>query len=119
MFSARAKLGRATEHLYAFNRQSQGWADSDPFVVTRESNADGSEHIWRVTYKSHPDVIGMALMLGDALHNLRGALDHAVYALAVANCGKNPPDDEAKLAFPITSEQRFFDQAKWRIASLS
>jgi hypothetical protein len=119
MLSARQKIARADKHLDAFNRKSRAWGDSDPFVITRESNADGSHHVFRLTYRTDPDLWGFAVLLGDALHNLRGGLDHAVYALAVAETGKNPPNDEATLAFPICSEPRFFEQARWRIKSLS
>jgi hypothetical protein len=58
-------------------------------------------------------------MLGDALHNLRGALDHTVFALAVAQTRKFPPDDERKLAFPICTERGLFDKQRYRIASLN
>jgi hypothetical protein len=118
-FSVRAKLDRADEHLDAFNRETKGWSDSDQLTITRESDTDGREHIFRISYETPPDTIRWALLLGDAFHNLRGALDHAVYALAVANTRKNPPDNERKLAFPITTEPGLFKDAKWRIRSLS
>jgi hypothetical protein len=43
----------------------------------------------------------MALLLGDAVHNMRSALDHLVYAGAIHVTGKNPPPDERKLQFVI------------------
>lgn len=119
MFSSREKLARAAEHLDALHAETQGWNDDDPFEITRESNADDTEHIWGVHYRTQPDLLRWGILLGDALHNLRGALDHAVYALAVANCGRNPPNDEGKLAFPIVSEAGRWDGSKWRIESLS
>jgi hypothetical protein len=119
MFSVRAKINRANEHLDALHREMDEWGDADPLTVTRESDLAGREHVFRVSYKSPPDVVRWAVLLGDALHSLRGALDHSVYALAVANEGRNPPSQEAKLAFPITTEPRLFTEARWRIRSLS
>jgi hypothetical protein len=87
--------------------------------VERESNADGSEHIFRLRLKVQPDIWRWSGLLGDAIHNLRCSLDHIVYALAVAQTGKDPPDDEKRLAFPISSEASFFEKSRWRIASLN
>jgi hypothetical protein len=53
------------------------------------------------------------------LHNLRGALDHTVYHLAVAQTRKDPPDDETRLAFPICSDSTFFEGQRYRIRSLN
>jgi len=113
-----AKIARADEHLDALYRETDGWGDGKPFAVTRESNADGSEHVFSLSYKTQPDLLRWAVILGDALHNLRGALDHIVYALAVAQTGKNPPDNETGLAFPICSDPDFFEKSRWRIATL-
>lgn len=118
--SPRAKLARADEHLDELYRETDGWGRGDPFVVTRESDADGREHLFRVRFKTEPDVWRWSLILGDALHNLRAALDRTVYALAIAQTGKDPPTDERDLAFPICSEPKFFPkQCKRRLGSLS
>jgi len=114
------KLARADEHLDALYRETDGWGDGDPIAIDRESNADGSEHTFRLRYKVQPDTLRWAVLLGDALHNLRGALDHLIYGLAAAQTGKDPPDDYNKLAFPICSEPKFFPGAcKRRLSSLS
>jgi hypothetical protein len=118
LISSRAKIARADEHLDALYQETDRWGGGDPFIVRRESNADGSEHVFSLHYKSAPDVWRWAVILGDALHNLRGALDHIVYALAVAQTGKDPPDDQTRLAFPICSEPKYFAKSRSRIASL-
>jgi hypothetical protein len=117
--SSQAKLARADQHLDALSRDTDRWGENDPLRITRQSNPDGSEHIFRVRYKIRPPVWRWAILLGDALFNLRGALDHVVYALAIGHTGKNPPDDEDKLAFPICSAPKFFDGQRFRIAPLS
>jgi hypothetical protein len=40
-------------------------------------------------------------MIGDCLPNLRCALDHLVYAIAIHESGQSPPPCEGSLAFPI------------------
>jgi hypothetical protein len=117
--SPRAKIARADEHLDALYRETDGWGDGDPFVVSRERNADGSEHTFSLDFKAKPDVWRWAQILGDALYNLRCALDHTVYALAIAQTRRDPPDDEASLAFPICSESKFFDGQRRRIRALT
>lgn len=117
--SCHAKLARADDHLQTLYRETDRWGDTNPITVTRDHNADGSEHLFRLRLTTQPDLWRWAVILGDALHNLRGALDHTVYGLAIAQTGKDPPDDDAKLAFPICSEPRFFERQRFRIASLN
>jgi hypothetical protein len=117
--SSRAKLARADQHLDALYRETDGWGDSDPLRITRQSQRNGREHIFRVRYRIQPAVWRWGILLGDALFNLRRALDHLAFALAIAHTGKNPPDDEDKLAFPICSGPEFFKGQRFRIASLS
>ncbi len=116
--SSTAKLARADEHLAALHREADGWGDGDPFAVERKSNAEGREHIFTLRFKTQPNVWRWAVLLGDALHNLRCALDHMVYALATAQTGKDPPDDDATLAFPIASDPSYFARSRFRIRSL-
>lgn len=116
--SCRAKIARADEHLAALYGKIDAWSDLQPCSLRRHSNADGSEHTFTFHVSPQPDVYCWALLMGDAVHNLRSALDHIVYSLAINHTGKNPPDDETKLAFPITSSPDKFTTSKWRIESL-
>jgi hypothetical protein len=115
----RAKLARADEHLSALYRETDGWGDSDPFRIVRQSNADGSVHHFSLRFKAQPDVWRWALLLGDALHNMRCALDHIVYALAIRQTGQDPPPDDSRLMFPICSEPEYWKSARSRIACLN
>ena len=118
MASWESKLGRADEHLQTLYAETDRWGDGDPLAVDRESNADGSEHLFSLRVEREPDIWLWSAILGDVLHNLRGALDHIVFALAIAQTGKDPPDDEKRLAFPICSDPSYFAKAKSRVASL-
>jgi len=49
------------------------------------------------------------LLIGDCVHNIRQALDHLAYRLAVVVRGSDPPPNADKTAFPICSSRKFFD----------
>jgi hypothetical protein len=108
-FSYRAKLARADEHLSMLYRETDGWGDGDPFCIVRESNTVGSVHEFSLRFEVQPDTLRWALLLGDALHNMRCALDHIVYALVVRQTGQDPPPGASRLMFPICSEPKFWN----------
>lgn len=120
-YSYRAKLARADEHLSTLYRETDGWGDRDPFRVVRQSNADGSVHEFSLRFQVQPDTLRWALLLGDALHNLRGALDHVVYALAIRQTGQDPPPGAERLMYPICSDAKYWNSKRVqdRIACLS
>lgn len=66
-----------------------------------------------------PPLQSWTLVAGDCLHNLRCALDHLVYAIAVHQSGANPPPDQSKLQFPIADNRANFQNSTFRVASLS
>jgi hypothetical protein len=115
----RAKLARADEHLSALYQETDGWGDSDPFRIVRGSNADGSVHEFGLRFETQPNVRRWSLLVGDALHNMRCALDHIVYAMAVQQTGQDPPPDESRLMFPICSDVDHWKRSKRRIACLN
>ena len=61
-----------------------------------------------------------SLIAGDCIHNLRSALDHLVYALAIRDSGKNPPPNEGNLQFPIvTKPEKWPDSRDRRLSPLN
>ena len=61
----------------------------------------------------------LSLVLGEHLYQLRSALDACIYQATVYATGKNPPPDENKLEFPITSDPTEWPKlAKRRLAEL-
>jgi hypothetical protein len=115
------KIARADHHLQALYAETDGWGDTDPFRVVRQSNADGSEHIYRLNFRVPPDTWRWGVLLGDAMFNLRCALDHIVYALAINQSGQDPPPNAGLLMFPIASGEGFFTSKRTqsRIAGLN
>lgn len=81
------------------------WLNGDHHTIRRHRDPDRPNYISiRVTAQDIP-ADPFALLVGDILHNLRGCLDHLVYALALKHT--NPlPDDFAKGSeFPIFGDK--------------
>jgi hypothetical protein len=78
-------------------------------VVVGEFNRQTSEYVIRGKVTKPTGEIGV--IAGDAVHNLRSALDHLAWQLALLNTAKPHP----RTQFPIArSESEFFDAAQAR-----
>ena len=98
------KATRAREHL----RLLQGelaTAQIRPYRVVGAYEGEGNHYVLRfdvIDDGSHLRA-GMGLVAGDAIHNLRAALDHLAWQLAVAGGGAN-----RRTQFPIYDDQAIF-----------
>jgi len=91
-----AKLARAYEHLEALDREVAAWFETEPYEIVGEFDSQTSEYVFSIHIKAEPpDRLG--LILGDFTQNLRAALDHLVWQLAILN-GERPNSD---VRFPI------------------
>jgi hypothetical protein len=107
--SARLKVERAWQHLDQLNGQMRTFFDAKPveFLVAPAPDEDR----WYVVYARvrRPIPEQMSLIFGDAVHNLRSALDHLAYQLAAIGTGPTRQtkwpvfDDEAKFSATGTS----------------
>lgn len=80
--SARKKLERAEHHLETLREAEKGFLKTKPYeVVAAEIEADGLEHVYRLKVHIEPPP-ELSLILGDAIHNVRSALDHIFYGTA-------------------------------------
>lgn len=122
---SRAKIGRAREHFNALRDELRNepphegpfWkANPDP--LRGEIEREGREHALYLQLAQEPDLVHWGLWLGDGMHNLRCALDLAVYELAIRASGKDPPPMERQLQFPITDGPGKWAEFKWRIKPL-
>jgi hypothetical protein len=84
---AELKIARASEHLEALGIELRRFYDSEPYAITRY-NVEGGKHVVRVQMKEVSD--RTAILAGDFVHNLRCALDHTVFSLAVHATGTIP-----------------------------
>jgi hypothetical protein len=118
--SVEAKLQRADQHIQSLQDEIAPWMAKASYIISPQVNADST----RYSLVAHlvgdkPPLQRWTLIAGDSLHNLRCALDHLVYAIAVHESGTVPPPDENKLMFPITDTSAKFRESSQRIRSLS
>src|SRR6185437_8389983 len=73
----------------------------------------------RVELNPVPDWDSWGLLFGDFIHNLRSALDHLVYGVAVSQKAALSVDEKRSLQFPICNKGNSFDAQRYRIAPLS
>ena len=104
----RAKIQRAEEHIKNLEREVNSFLSQKPppFEIIGEHQNDGREYAYVV--KKVPVVpLRFAVIVGDAIHNLRSCLDHLLYALIVKNGGT--PTNQTQ--FPICSSVNKFEDA--------
>ncbi len=73
----RLKIRRANQHIADLHEMMLGFANSDFYSVTIESNAQRGTNFlcFQIDLSSFP-LEEAALTIGDALHNLRSSLDY-------------------------------------------
>ncbi|HMF76599.1 MAG TPA: hypothetical protein VK604_13145, partial [Bryobacteraceae bacterium] len=115
------KIERAKEHFGALETEVMAWLKTNPMAMTKEKDAEGRHHTVFAEIVNPPPLNRWSLISGDCIHNLRSALDSLIYGIAIHETGLNPPEDEAKLQFPIFSDADKFNEKrnKDRIKSLS
>ncbi len=112
----RLKVGRAKKHIEKLDAAISGFLVDNPYEVLEEPDPEfGGEHggkQWRIRVKADPPD-DLALLAGDAIHNLRSALDLLVGQLVIAN-GKDPKRE----AFPIGDTKTDFETGRFGIKTL-
>jgi hypothetical protein len=107
-----AKLQRAIEH-YQVIKEAIGGFDHQSIPLRVESSADFLSH---KLYAKDVDPLpeDLPLMLGDANHNLRSALDYLVYQMHERHFrGKIPPKIAEQTQFPIRDQVPKSSTDKW------
>jgi hypothetical protein len=116
--TCRQRIDRAEAHLRAVAEFWGSLMKEEPYSAFVRVDDDGTGRIWvQPQYDRLPHAI--ALYIGEALYQLRAALDASVYGAAVMETGQDPPPDEEKLEFPICASPEDFEKASWKIRPLS
>jgi hypothetical protein len=101
----RAKYDRATYHLGVLDSNSVRFVETEPFYVQPEFNE--AERGFILRFRQREDVpLVFSTTVGDLIHNLRSALDHAAWLLAARSISLKELWDEknaTKISFPIAS----------------
>lgn len=100
---ARMKIDRARKQIRFLESEFQRFYDAQTYVVTQEPDFEtGRKRAqFRITSEFPED---WSIIIGEIVHDLRSALDHAVYELTVRECGR----PLVRTEFPV-----FDDEAKY------
>lgn len=108
---ARLKLLQARKHLETLGDELAAFDAGDPYRIIHEPNADGSEHIFKTQVLKQPSPL-LSSIIGDALQNMRSALEHLAWGLAFKDKGSEP---SRSTSFPIyRSSAAFWEWSKKR-----
>lgn len=80
----RLKLARAQNQLDSIQTEMDAYWKRKPMLPIGEVNADATKHVVYLRVVEPPPV-KWAVIFGEAIHNMRSALDHAVYQLTIAH----------------------------------
>ncbi len=102
----RAKLTYAKRHQDTLVSAINDWLGSNPYLI--EPHFDSATGWIEMRLREvHPPPIEFGLIFGDMINNLRGALDHLVWQLVLAN-QKTPTDGTG---FPIVKREENWERA--------
>lgn len=85
----RLKLRRAHEQLESLEGEIQAFLQGEGYTTRLETNETCTQYVWRFQI-AKPIPVVWDVLVGEAIHNLRSALDNSVYALAVDNGHSSP-----------------------------
>src|SRR5687767_9529658 len=95
------KLNRASEHGDAFKAEAREFLRRpDTCEIRAEDDAQRGETVFRVTRQPTRPPARLAVIAGDAIHNMRAALDYVVWQLVIAN-GQKPRAGAGGNSFPF------------------
>jgi hypothetical protein len=109
----RAKLDRAKGHVEELRAEIEREAANNSGLISLQHEYDPNDRavIYRINYvvQIHEH---WPLIFGDAVHNLRCALDHLMWQLAVIHLRRQPTTAEAKqIQFPVVSRAKDFTRS--------
>jgi len=113
----RDRVERAIAHRKTLGELWADWLEKDPYDVFVHGENDGTGTIQVRQTDDVPEAC--SLELGEALYQLRAALDGCIYQAAIIESGQDPPPNENRLEFPVCVTARYFQDAAWKIAPLS
>lgn len=107
--SAYAKLERADKHIFEFEAWVRAIYDADGYAVVKETEADGLHEVLKIQHRAPNVPSRIIAIVGDAIHNLRSALDHLACAIALRH---NPNIRLEDVSFPICKSKEVFDHPR-------
>src|SRR3984885_10155341 len=102
------KLRRARLHIDEVHQRVRTLNASNPWSVEKEPAEDPDSWAFRFRIQ-RPVPADLCAAVGDAIANMRSALDYAAYELAVRHIGTLTTRQEIATAFPICKDREAFD----------
>lgn len=106
--SSRLRLNRASEQLNSLKAEIEQFIGRNPYrtPIKLDPNAEWQTMYWRILEEPSPR---WGVIIGEVAHNLRSALDHAVWQAALLHLEREPTEEEARnIYFPIANTERQF-----------
>lgn len=108
MIGARTKIKRAKSHIQNFETARASFFGHDPYVVGTQRDPETRQLIYYVvSVEDVPPLLSS--IVGDAIQNLRTALDYLAYQLVVVGTGSEPSD---RVYFPIFNSEKEYEAKK-------
>jgi hypothetical protein len=102
------KLRRADQHIVEAAGRLEAFTSDEPWTVEAKPGPGTGEQNYRLrVHRAVP--ADLLAVLGDAVHNLRSALDAMAYGLAEQHCGTLTPEQERATRLPICRDEAAFD----------
>lgn len=101
----RVKIQRARKNVDEAAAFIKSYLDKKPFTVSYKRDPATRRLIYYVSSVEEPDP-ELSGIVGDALHNLRSALDHIAYQLVMIGTGQTP---SRRVYFPIWDSQAKYE----------
>jgi hypothetical protein len=109
------KLRRARLHIDEVHQRVRALDASNPWSVEKEPAEDPDS--WAFRFRIQRPIPADLCAVGDAIANMRSALDYVAYELAVRHTGALAPRQEMATAFPICKDGEafdgFFTEGRW------
>lgn len=111
-----ARLSRAGDHCREFGRFWADYLQQRLHSMVRDARADGT--VTSTLARAIPIPTSLSLEFGEAVYELRAALDNCLYAVAVVVSGQNPPPNAQRLEWPIRANPAEWESQRSRLREL-
>src|SRR5271155_3276299 len=109
LYSARLKIARAQHHVHDLNTRITDFFFKNSYKVVTEADSEPGYTVHKLTLPEPIPFSDYSLIIGDAVTNLRSALDHMIYACAILEGNLNPAFRTCD--FPVCKGALHFDNA--------
>lgn len=114
MDSPRQKVQRAFDQLRELHDATEAFVKEGAYGLAYEFDSQSAEIVVKAQVLREPPEVQWSVILGEIIHDLRSALDHLAFAMAVRHSGPAPeplpsPSPWRRIEFPIFLSEPEFD----------